>query len=97
MKLSNFEIVEIVGTSITNAIYYAEVDVTRTKGILWWKTSETTRETIAKEYALYWKDVDTGKSISHTNADELCDAWCMKHKVTFKDIGAIRNIINGAK
>lgn len=74
MKLSNFILKSTKGTSHTNYMYVAEVDVTR--GFLFWKKTE--RKEIFRHYAEHWAFVDSGKFTPGLQAENLARAYTAK-------------------
>lgn len=74
MKLSNFKLINALGTSPADWVFIAEVDVTT--GILWWR--RTVRRRIRREYADYWYFEESGKFAPETQALALARAWTAK-------------------
>jgi len=68
MKLSNFELIEVTGSSALNFRFRARVDVTT------WLIFKKTRE-ISKVYGGYWFFVDTGKYTPGWEAENLARAF----------------------
>lgn len=73
MKFSNFEIVEIRGSDLSDRSYVAEVDVTT--GIF---SKKTERKRIHRKYAGYWFFEDTGKFTPIGDVEDLARAYSAK-------------------
>lgn len=71
MKLSNFVLERVEGTSILNRKYFATVDCQ--SGLLFWK--KTMRRNICREYAGFWHFADTGKFTPGFQVEALARAW----------------------
>jgi hypothetical protein len=74
MKIDNFELIEVTGTSATSWRYKATVDVTT--WFWWWKKTKTV--VVAKEYAANWFWMETGKWTPGTDVECLARAYAGK-------------------
>lgn len=71
MKISEFSIKKIIGTSALDWEYFAEVSVTT--GMLFWKKTE--RRQIHRKYADYWHFVDNGQYTPGNQVERLARAY----------------------
>ncbi|CAB4166622.1 hypothetical protein UFOVP835_46 [uncultured Caudovirales phage] len=61
MILSEFVLTHTKGRSPIDWVYFADVSVTTTTGVLWWKKKHVERRKITREYDGFWHFVDNGK------------------------------------
>ena len=78
IKLSNFKLLETRGKSILDRQYIAEVLVTTTSGMLFWKKVTAEYHKIRREYIGFWHFVDTGEYTPGDQAENLARAWKAK-------------------
>lgn len=78
-KLSNFVLTRKKGVNALDTEYFAEVDVEKTTGLLWWKKAKVTRREIRREYAGLWHFTDTGEFTPLSEVGKLERAWKAKH------------------
>lgn len=73
MVLSDFVMLHIEGKSPINWVYFAEVTVTTTKGMLWWKRKTIERRAVSRTYVgvCLWHFVDTGTWCPEFQVDAL--------------------------
>lgn len=74
MKISNFELVETVGSSPLSWVFKALVDVET--GYLWWKKKE--RVKVQREYGAYWFFVENGEYILDGSIEPIARSWMAK-------------------
>jgi len=72
MKLHNFKLVEIMGSSPLDWVYIAQVSVTVRKFLFW---KHTTKRTIMRRFGGHWHFTDTGEFTPGYQADLLAQAW----------------------
>ena len=77
--LSNFVLTKVKGTRPLDFEFFAEVDVSTTSGILWWKKTVTRRREIRREYAGSWHFTEDGTFTPGFEAERLERAWEAKH------------------
>jgi hypothetical protein len=70
MKISNFKIIKETG-AYSSKMYYAEVDVTTTKGFWLWKKCCTERRIVCSHYGGAWFFIDTGEFTPGFEVDTL--------------------------
>jgi len=75
MKLSNFKLIEVLGTSALSWKFTATVTVTTTinAGFLWRKKVDTVKENVRiyKKYGCSWSFVETGEFTPGEQAETL--------------------------
>jgi len=84
MQISNFRNLKQIPSEEFRNVFSlaAEVDVTTTKGILWWKTKHTeTHQVFREELGVNWMWVETGKWTPGSDVENLYRAYCAKQKI----------------
>lgn len=84
MKVSNLRNVKKIRSDEYSRLYsvVADVDVSTTTGILWWKKEITeTRQVFRDETAVNWKWLDTGTWTPQHQVENLYSAYEMKEKM----------------
>jgi hypothetical protein len=72
MILSEFELIETIGGDRSiDQVYFAEVTVTSTTGILWWKKIHVVRRSITRSFGEKWFFMDDGQYTPKLQAEEL--------------------------
>jgi hypothetical protein len=80
MKISNFKIIKETG-AYSSKMYYAEVDVTTTKGFWLWKKCCTERRIVCSHYGGAWFFIDTGEFTPGFEVDTLYRAYDAKKEL----------------
>lgn len=81
MKIDNFVLIEVIGSSVINLRFRAEVDVTT--GFLFKKK---VRKEVYKQYGGSWYFSDTGKFTPAFKVEELQRAYEAKHGKPIEDM-----------
>lgn len=71
MILSKFFLTNTKGRSPIDWVYFADVSVTTTTGVLWWKKKRVERRKIARDYEGFWRFVDNGATLPGFQAELL--------------------------
>ena len=71
MILSEFVLTHTKGKNAIDWVYFADVSVTTTTGMLWWKAKHCERCKITRFYGGLWHFVDTGEWCPGNQADAL--------------------------
>jgi hypothetical protein len=71
MVLSNFVLIDKKGKNDFDPTYFAEVTVTITTGILWWKQTHVVRRKISRTHVGMWFFLDDGKYTPGFQAEDL--------------------------
>lgn len=79
MKLSNFVLTHIKGRNALDLEYFAEVDVVKTTGALWWKKTTLERRGIHRTFMGAWHFTDNGEFTPGFQAEQLERAWEANH------------------
>lgn len=80
MVLSEFVLTHTTGKNAIDIVYFADVTVTETSGILFWKKKQVKRRKIAREYCGFWYFVDDGKSCPGLQAENLERSYIWQRK-----------------
>ena len=87
MILSEFVLTHTKGLSpIDLALLFADVSVTTTTGVLWWKKKRVERRKIAREYVGFWHFVDNGQLCPGFQAEHLERSY--RARESLKELGA---------
>lgn len=81
MILSEFVLTHTKGRSPTDWVYFADVSVTTTTGVLWWKKKHVERRKITREYWGFWHFVDNGKHCPGFQAEALERSYRAREKL----------------
>ena len=84
MKISNFCNLKRFPNQKYRSIesLVADVDVTTTSGILWWKKTKTeTHQVFKGESGINWQWLDTGKWTPEYQVERLYDAYVIREKL----------------
>jgi hypothetical protein len=71
MILSDFVLIDTIGDSPLDHVYFAEVTVTSTTGMLWWKKIHVVRRNISRNFGGLWFFLHDGKYTPEFQAEEL--------------------------
>lgn len=81
MILSEFVLTHTKGQSPLDLVYFADVSVTTTAGVLWWKKKHVERRKIAREYVGCWHFVDNGQLCPGFQAENLERSYRAREKL----------------
>jgi len=85
MQISNFRNLKRFPSKTYHTLesLVADVDVTTTSGILWWKKTKTeTHQVFKSESGGHWQWLENGKWTPEFQVERLYDAYEMKEKMT---------------
>jgi len=77
MVLSDFVLIDTINDSLIktdsliNHVYFAEVTVTSTTGMLWWKKTHVVTRIISRDFGGLWFFLDDGQYTPGSQAFEL--------------------------
>jgi len=81
MILSEFVLTHTKGRSPIDWVYFADVSVTTTAGVLWWKKKHVERRKIMREYVDFWHFVDNGQLCPGFQAEHLERSYRAREKL----------------
>ena len=71
MVLSEFVMTNTKGRDALDLVYFADVTVATTTGVLWWKKTHVDRRKISRNYIGTWFFLADGKSTPGMQAEDL--------------------------
>ena len=75
MVLSEFVLTHTKGRNVLDWVYFADVSVTTSNGMLWWKRTHCVRRKISRRYAGMWFFIDDGEFTHGLQAESLERAY----------------------